>query len=388
MRTLPCAELSVVARRSRPRRTNVAPAGVRPVSRPLPVRAVRLRDITREGDRFYGHSSPASRASNIRGDREGLFFEGRRRPTDVRNRRAEQGGSGLSCLNGHRPAAHRESRVSPWFPGGRPGRGGAVLERYVGIPTRARARHHCHTAGRRPSRSSPGSQRSSFRLGERDFFYKVVNAQLTFEVDAAGRPSPVVLHQNGQHPRLPRYRALKARRLPAPPVVLMPASKESRSHAHGRGQCPVGSFETFDRSGSMLALLSLGAQSARVTCDRRLDGPSRKRRGSTSRTLIRFDTTEIPPGNEKPLADYLVTVLKREGIDVQTFARETHRPNVVARLKGSGRRRPLLIMAHTDVVNVDPPSGRIRRLEQRATAATSTVAAPSTTKTTSLPRSW
>ena len=31
-----------------------------------------------------------------------------------------------------------------------------------------------------------------------------------------------------------------------------------------------------------------------------------------------------------------------------------NRPNVVARLKGSGKKKPLLIMGHTDVVNVDP----------------------------------
>ena len=31
-----------------------------------------------------------------------------------------------------------------------------------------------------------------------------------------------------------------------------------------------------------------------------------------------------------------------------------HRPNLVARLKGNGSKRPLLLMAHTDVVNVDP----------------------------------
>jgi acetylornithine deacetylase/succinyl-diaminopimelate desuccinylase-like protein len=36
------------------------------------------------------------------------------------------------------------------------------------------------------------------------------------------------------------------------------------------------------------------------------------------------------------------------------FALEPHRPNLVARLKGNGSKRPLLIMAHTDVVNVDP----------------------------------
>jgi acetylornithine deacetylase/succinyl-diaminopimelate desuccinylase-like protein len=69
--------------------------------------------------------------------------------------------------------------------------------------------------------------------------------------------------------------------------------------------------------------------------------------------LVRMDTTS-PPGNEKPAADYVAQVLEREGIPVQAFALEAHRPNVVARLTGNGRKRPLLLMAHTDTVNVDP----------------------------------
>ncbi len=71
--------------------------------------------------------------------------------------------------------------------------------------------------------------------------------------------------------------------------------------------------------------------------------------------LVRMDTSD-PPGNEKAAADYLVDVLKKDGIAVQTFALPDapHRPNVVARLTGNGRKRPLLIMGHTDVVNVDP----------------------------------
>ena len=68
--------------------------------------------------------------------------------------------------------------------------------------------------------------------------------------------------------------------------------------------------------------------------------------------MVRMDTTS-PPGNEKPVADYVAQVLEREGIPVQVFALEAHRPNVVARLTGNGRKRPLLIMAHTDTVNVD-----------------------------------
>ena len=68
--------------------------------------------------------------------------------------------------------------------------------------------------------------------------------------------------------------------------------------------------------------------------------------------LIRFDSSD-PPGNEKPVADYLRQVLEEYGITVETFALELHRPNVVARLRGNGSKRPLLLMAHTDVVNVD-----------------------------------
>src|SRR5688572_5150588 len=69
--------------------------------------------------------------------------------------------------------------------------------------------------------------------------------------------------------------------------------------------------------------------------------------------LLRFDTSD-PPGKEREAAEYLKQVLEKEGIPVEMFALEPHRPNLVARLKGNGSRRPLLIMGHTDVVNVDP----------------------------------
>lgn len=72
--------------------------------------------------------------------------------------------------------------------------------------------------------------------------------------------------------------------------------------------------------------------------------------------LLRFDTSDppsTPPGGEKPATDYLKQVLDKEGIPAQVFALEANRPNIVARLKGNGSKRPLLLMAHTDVVNVD-----------------------------------
>jgi acetylornithine deacetylase/succinyl-diaminopimelate desuccinylase-like protein len=73
--------------------------------------------------------------------------------------------------------------------------------------------------------------------------------------------------------------------------------------------------------------------------------------------LLRIDTRD-PPGAEKAAADYLVGVLKAAGIEAQTYALEPNRPNVVARIKGNGSKRPVLVMGHTDVVNVDTTKWR------------------------------
>ena len=43
-------------------------------------------------------------------------------------------------------------------------------------------------------------------------------------------------------------------------------------------------------------------------------------------------------------------VLEAEGIAVETFARDPKRPNVVARIKGNGAKRPVPIMAHIDEI--------------------------------------
>ncbi len=69
------------------------------------------------------------------------------------------------------------------------------------------------------------------------------------------------------------------------------------------------------------------------------------------RALIQIDTSS-PPGNETKAVEYLKKVLEAEGIPTQTFAKDPARANLVARLKGTGRKRPLLLMAHTDVVPV------------------------------------
>src|SRR5689334_22223655 len=69
------------------------------------------------------------------------------------------------------------------------------------------------------------------------------------------------------------------------------------------------------------------------------------------RALIQIDSSS-PPGNETKVADYLKRVLEAEGIPVKLFALQPDRANLVARLKGNGKKRPILLMAHTDVVGV------------------------------------
>ena len=69
--------------------------------------------------------------------------------------------------------------------------------------------------------------------------------------------------------------------------------------------------------------------------------------------LIRIDTSGAP-NFEAPAADFLKRVLEADGIAVQVFAKDPKRPNIVARIKGNGSKRPVLIMAHTDVVGVQP----------------------------------
>ena len=81
--------------------------------------------------------------------------------------------------------------------------------------------------------------------------------------------------------------------------------------------------------------------------------------------LLRIDT-QSPPGNESKAVEYLKSVFDKAGISYQVFAKDPQRANLVVRIKGNGKKRPLLLMGHTDVVTVDekkwtfPPFGAVR----------------------------
>ena len=71
--------------------------------------------------------------------------------------------------------------------------------------------------------------------------------------------------------------------------------------------------------------------------------------------IIRFDTTN-PPGNELPLALYIEDALKQEGIETSLLIPEKDRAQLIGRIRGSGRERPVILMAHMDVVSVQRAS--------------------------------
>src|ERR1051325_5208644 len=97
------------------------------------------------------------------------------------------------------------------------------------------------------------------------------------------------------------------------------------------------------------------------------DGPSLTARARQYlQELIRLDTTN-PPGNETRAAQYLKHVCDQEGIASELLGGDPHRLNFVAHLKGAGNHRPLMLMAHSDVVpadrtqwTVDPFAAEIR----------------------------
>ena len=68
--------------------------------------------------------------------------------------------------------------------------------------------------------------------------------------------------------------------------------------------------------------------------------------------LVQMDSTD-PPGNETKVVEYVKKVLDAEGIPAILVAKDPARANLIARLKGNGSKKPLLVMGHTDTVKVD-----------------------------------
>jgi len=65
--------------------------------------------------------------------------------------------------------------------------------------------------------------------------------------------------------------------------------------------------------------------------------------------LIKIDSSN-PQGSETKIAEYLRQVANNNGIPCELLGDNPKRLNFVARLKGNGKARPLLLMAHSDTI--------------------------------------
>src|SRR5260370_42622269 len=69
--------------------------------------------------------------------------------------------------------------------------------------------------------------------------------------------------------------------------------------------------------------------------------------------IIRVNTSN-PPGQEGALAALLAAKLKPLGFEIDIFPTpETGKAHLIARLRGDGTRKPVLLAAHADVVGVE-----------------------------------
>src|SRR5262245_45629368 len=101
--------------------------------------------------------------------------------------------------------------------------------------------------------------------------------------------------------------------------------------------------------GTLLTVFSLLAQPAAQTPDwKAVDAEALK----TLQAYVRINTS-TPPGDIVKAADFLSGILEREGIAVKRFDAGSGRVTILARLKGTGTAKPILLLNHMDVVPAD-----------------------------------
>jgi acetylornithine deacetylase/succinyl-diaminopimelate desuccinylase-like protein len=73
---------------------------------------------------------------------------------------------------------------------------------------------------------------------------------------------------------------------------------------------------------------------------------------------LRINTSN-PPGNELEAARFLKKVFDQHGIENEIFEYKPGRANIIARLKGNGSKRPIILLSHMDVVTAEPASWEV-----------------------------
>lgn len=74
--------------------------------------------------------------------------------------------------------------------------------------------------------------------------------------------------------------------------------------------------------------------------------------------FLRINTSN-PPGNEIEAAKWLKSIFDQNGIESEIFEYKPGRANIIARIKGNGSKRPIILLNHTDVVTADPSAWEV-----------------------------
>ena len=69
--------------------------------------------------------------------------------------------------------------------------------------------------------------------------------------------------------------------------------------------------------------------------------------------------TSNPPGNEIEAARFLKKIFDQHGIENEIFEYKPGRANIIARIKGNGSKRPIILLSHTDVVTAEPSAWEV-----------------------------
>lgn len=73
---------------------------------------------------------------------------------------------------------------------------------------------------------------------------------------------------------------------------------------------------------------------------------------------LRINTSN-PPGNEIEAARFLKKIFDQHGIENEIFEYKPGRANIIARIKGNGSKRPIILLSHTDVVTAEPSAWEV-----------------------------
>jgi hypothetical protein len=110
-----------------------------------------------------------------------------------------------------------------------------------------------------------------------------------------------------------------------------------------------------------LALLLGGACAGQPGSERTPGSPSAPSTGERAADILAHAIRAVtvnPPGDEKPLAEYFVGLLREAGIEaalIETPPGDSTLGRAAAwgRLRGAGRRPPIVLLSHLDVVPAD-----------------------------------